>query len=79
LLTGGSNTGALSFTMTRIKKAAEASKQELAKWRRFQKSVATEILRLGKFYEAEEAIRITTKKHALKYKFYSTGPVVTSS
>ena len=55
------------------KRLAEASKQELAKSRRFQKSVATEILRLGKFYEAEEGHQDYYKKHALKYKFYRYG------
>lgn len=52
------------------KSLAEASKQELAKSRRFQKPIATEILRLGKFYEAEEYHQDYYKKHAVKYKFY---------
>jgi peptide methionine sulfoxide reductase msrA/msrB len=55
------------------KRLAEASKQELAKSGRFQKPIVTEIVRLEKFYEAEQYHQDYYKKHALKYKFYRYG------
>ncbi len=55
------------------KRLAETSKQDLAGSGRFQKPIVTEIVRLEKFYEAEEYHQDYYKKHALKYKFYRYG------
>jgi peptide methionine sulfoxide reductase msrA/msrB len=55
------------------KRLAEASKERLARSGKFQKPIATEILPLGKFYEAEEYHQDYYKKHAWKYQFYRHG------
>jgi peptide methionine sulfoxide reductase msrA/msrB len=55
------------------KRLAERSKEELAKSGRFDKPIATEILKFNRFYEAEEYHQDYYKKHALKYRFYRGG------
>jgi peptide methionine sulfoxide reductase msrA/msrB len=55
------------------RRLAEKSREELARSGRFQKPIVTEIVTLGKFYEAEEYHQDYYKKHALKYKFYRYG------
>jgi peptide methionine sulfoxide reductase msrA/msrB len=55
------------------KRSAEKSKAVLAKSRRFQKPIATEILPFIKFYEAEEYHQSYNKKHSLRYKYYRHG------
>ena len=55
------------------KRVAEKSKEKLISSGKFQKPIVTEIVKLGKFYEAEEVHQDYYKKHALKYKFYRYG------
>jgi len=55
------------------KQLAEKSKEELAKSGRFDKPIATEIVKFTTFYEAEEYHQDYYKKHPLKYKYYRYG------
>ena len=52
------------------KRRAEKSKEALSKSGRFDKPIATEILKFTKFYEAEVYHQDYYKTHSLKYKFY---------
>jgi len=52
------------------KRSAEKSKEALSKSGKFNKPIATEIVKLTKFYEAEDYHQDYYKTHALKYKFY---------
>jgi peptide methionine sulfoxide reductase msrA/msrB len=55
------------------KRLAERSKEALGKSGRFGKPIATEIIRFGKFYDAEDYHQDYYKIHALKYKYYRWG------
>jgi peptide methionine sulfoxide reductase msrA/msrB len=55
------------------KRLAEKSKEALGKSGKFNKPIATEILKFTKFYEAEDYHQDYYKTHALKYKFYRYG------
>jgi peptide methionine sulfoxide reductase msrA/msrB len=55
------------------KRLAETSKEALSKSGRFNKPIATEILKFAKFYEAEDYHQDYYKTHSLKYKFYRFG------
>jgi peptide methionine sulfoxide reductase msrA/msrB len=55
------------------KRFAEKSKEALSKSGRFNRPIATEILKFTKFYEAEDYHQDYYKTHALKYKFYRYG------
>ena len=52
---------------------AEASKQSLSASGRFGKPIATEILRLGEFYPAEEYHQDYYKKDPIHYRDYRSG------
>lgn len=52
---------------------AEKSKEALAKSGRFNKPIVTEIVKLTKFFEAEEYHQDYYNKHPLKYKYYRYG------
>jgi peptide methionine sulfoxide reductase msrA/msrB len=52
------------------KRLAEKSKEALSKSRKFNKRIATEIVKFTKFYEAEDYHQDYYKTHSLKYKFY---------
>jgi peptide methionine sulfoxide reductase msrA/msrB len=49
---------------------AEESKRQLGASRKFEKPVVTEIIKLDKFYPAEDYHQDYYKTHALKYKYY---------
>jgi peptide methionine sulfoxide reductase msrA/msrB len=55
------------------KRLAEQSKEALSKSGKFDKPIATEILKFTKFYEAEDYHQDYYKTHSLKYKFYRYG------
>ena len=55
------------------KRIAEESKAELEKSGRFSKPIATEIVPLTEFYEAEEYHQDYYEKNPLRYKFYRRG------
>jgi peptide methionine sulfoxide reductase msrA/msrB len=55
------------------KRLAEKSKEALGKSGKFNKPIATEILRFTKFYEAEEYHQDYYKNHSLRYSFYRHG------
>jgi peptide methionine sulfoxide reductase msrA/msrB len=55
------------------KRLAEASKQEIEASGRFDKSIVTEIVKLDKFYEAEDHHQDYYKKSAMHYNRYRHG------
>ena len=55
------------------KKLAEKSKQDLDKSGKFDKPIATEIIKFIKFYEAEEYHQDYYKTSPLRYKYYRSG------
>jgi peptide methionine sulfoxide reductase msrA/msrB len=55
------------------RKQAEASKAELAASGVFDKAIATDILPLGVFYEAEKYHQDYYKKNPIRYKWYRSG------
>jgi peptide methionine sulfoxide reductase msrA/msrB len=55
------------------KRIAEKSKEALQKSETFKKAVATEILKLGKFYSAEDYHQDYYKKNPLRYQYYRFG------
>ncbi len=55
------------------KRVAEKSKEALGKSGRFSKPVVTEILKFGRFYEAEEYHQDYYKKNPLRYRYYRHG------
>jgi peptide methionine sulfoxide reductase msrA/msrB len=52
------------------KRLAEKSKAELEKSRRFNKPLATGVIRAGTFYRAEDYHQDYFKKNPIRYKFY---------
>jgi len=67
---GGQYRSAIFYHTEDQKKAAEASKQRLARSGVFSKSVVTEILSATTFYRAEEYHQDYYKKNPVRYKFY---------
>lgn len=55
------------------RKLAEKSKEALGKSGRFAKPIVTEILPLGKFYDAEEYHQDYYKKNPIRYRYYRHG------
>jgi peptide methionine sulfoxide reductase msrA/msrB len=55
------------------RRLAEESKAKLAQSGRFDKPIVTEIVKLGKFYPAEDYHQDYYKKNPLRYKFYRHG------
>ena len=52
------------------KRLAEKSKEALSKSGKFNKRIATEIVKFTKFYEAEDYHQDYYKTHSLRYKYY---------
>lgn len=55
------------------RKAAEASRERLAKSGKFKKPIVTEITRAGPFYRAEEYHQDYYKKNSVRYEMYKVG------
>jgi peptide methionine sulfoxide reductase msrA/msrB len=55
------------------KRIAESSKDQLAKSGRFAKPIVTELIKLGKFYDAEEYHQDYYKKNPVRYNYYRWG------
>jgi len=55
------------------KRLAEKSKEKLSTSGKFDKPIATEIIKLTKFYEAEEYHQDYYKKNPIRYKYYRFG------
>lgn len=55
------------------RRLAEKSKEALGKSNRFTKPIVTEIVKLSKFYEAEDYHQDYYKKNPLRYKYYRHG------
>ena len=70
---GGQYRSAIFYHDEEQKRLAEKSKEALEKSGRFNKPIATEILKFTKFYEAEEYHQDYYKKSSLKYSFYRHG------
>ncbi len=67
---GGQYRSAIFYHTEDQKKAAEASKQRLARSGLFNKPIVTEILPAATFYRAEEYHQDYYKKNPVRYKFY---------
>ena len=61
------------YSSEKERSLAEASKQSLAASGRFGKPIATEILRLGEFYPAEEYHQDYYNKDPINYRDYRSG------
>jgi peptide methionine sulfoxide reductase msrA/msrB len=70
---GGQYRSAIFYHDEEQKMLAEKSREALEKSRNFQKPIATEILKLSKFYPAEEYHQDYYKKNPLRYKYYRFG------
>ena len=55
------------------RRTAESSKKELAASGRFDKPIATELIKFSEFYEAETYHQDYYKKNPIRYKFYRKG------
>jgi peptide methionine sulfoxide reductase msrA/msrB len=67
---GSQNRSVIFYHDEEQKRLAEKSKEELSQSGKFNKPIATEILKFTKFYEAEEYHQDYYKKNPLRYKFY---------
>jgi peptide methionine sulfoxide reductase msrA/msrB len=67
---GGQYRSAIFYHDEEQKRLAEKSKEALSKSGKFNKLIATEIVKFTKIYEAEDYHQDYYKTHALKYKFY---------
>ena len=70
---GGQYRSAIFYHDDEQKRTAEKSKEALEKSGKFQKPIATEILRLSRFYPAEEYHQDYYKKNSLRYQYYRFG------
>jgi peptide methionine sulfoxide reductase msrA/msrB len=70
---GSSYRSAIFYHNDQQKKLAEASRQALEASGRFDRPIVTEIVKLDKFYKAEDYHQDYYKKNALRYKFYRFG------
>ncbi len=64
---------AIFYADDRQRQMAEASKQRLIASGQFERPIATEILPLGEFYEAEPYHQDYYKKNPIRYKWYRSG------
>ena len=70
---GGQYRSAIFYRDEEEKRLAEKSKETLDKSGKFPKPIATEILKLSKFYPAEEYHQDYYKKNPLRYQYYRSG------
>jgi peptide methionine sulfoxide reductase msrA/msrB len=64
---------AIFYENAEQKRVAEESKEALGKTGRFQKPIATELIKASVFYPAEEYHQDYYRKNPIRYKFYRTG------
>lgn len=70
---GSQYRGVIFYDGPEQKRLAEQSKEALNKSGKFSKPVVTEILPLGRFYEAEEYHQDYYKKNPIRYRYYRNG------
>ena len=70
---GGQYRSAIFYQDEEQRRIAEKSKETLEKSGKFNKPIATEILRLSKFYPAEEYHQDYYRKNPLRYQYYRFG------
>jgi len=70
---GGQYRSAIFYRDEEEKRVAEKSKETLEKSGKFPKPIATDILKLSKFYPAEEYHQDYYKKNPLRYQYYRFG------
>lgn len=70
---GGQYRSAIFYRDEEEKRLAEKSKETLEKSGKFPKPIATEVLKLSKFYPAEEYHQDYYKKNPLRYQYYRSG------
>jgi len=70
---GSQYRSAIFYADEKERSLAQASKQDLSASGVFDKAIATEILPLGPFYEAEEYHQDYYKKNPIRYKWYRSG------
>ncbi len=70
---GHQYTSAIFYVTDKEKQVAEEEKQKLADAKIFKKEIATNILPLGEFYNAEEYHQDYYDRNGLRYKYYRRG------
>lgn len=70
---GQQYTSAIFYNNQEEKQIATEEKERLRKSMLFEKEIATEILPLGKFYDAEKYHQNYYDKNAFRYKYYRSG------
>jgi peptide methionine sulfoxide reductase msrA/msrB len=70
---GGQYRSAIFYHDEEQKRLAEKSKEELSQSAKFNKPIATEILKFTKFYNAEDYHQDYYKKNPFRYQYYRSG------
>lgn len=70
---GSQYTTAIFYLSEEQKRIAEKSKKKMEESGRYEKPIATEIIKASKFYKAEQYHQDYYKKHPIKYKYYKNN------